>query len=131
MKTVFNNMQNNAVILTTLNGQLDTNGNICSVVKQNDWCLITEQGGVSHLMKTNRYNNLRARHRFVNNTGNDIRYKWSINIITQNGHQLRYDFGEVSLSAGATSFSISVPYKYSSLLAKTDVKRIMVAMMIV
>jgi uncharacterized protein YukJ len=96
-----------------------------------DWSIISDKGGVLHEMKINRYNSQRARHRFINQTGKDVRFKWTINIVTNDGQTLKYDFGDVSLKAGITKYSISVPYKYSQVLAQSNVKRIMVAFLIV
>jgi len=127
---IINTMQNSSVVLTTLKGRLDSNGNIQTICTKDDWSIISENRGVTHHMKTNRYNPMRAKHRFENNTDTDIRFKWAINIVTQNGQNIKYDFGDVFIRAGATAFAISVPYKQSTLV-REEVKRIMVALMIV
>lgn len=119
------------VNLTTLDGKLDSQGNIETISKVNDWSLVSEKGGVDHFIKTNRFNNLRAKHKFVNNTQVQVTYKWTIHIITSSGQRLKYDFGTETIKAGATRFSVSVPYKYSKLLSEDKVSKIMVALMIV
>lgn|GEM_PF-3516270 len=131
MKIVANNHPEAAVVLTTLQGHLDQQGNIKTSCMDQDWSIISDKGGILHEMKINRYNSQRARHRFINQTGKDVRFRWTIHIITHEGQALKYDFGDVSLKSGVTKYSISVPYKYSQVLARSSVKRIMVALMIV
>jgi hypothetical protein len=131
MKIVANHNNEAAVVLTTLQGHLDQHGNIRTICRDKDWCIISDKGGILHEMKINRYNSQRARHRFINQTGKNVRFKWTINIVTNDGQILKYDFGDVSLKSGITKYSISVPYKYSQVLAQTSVKRIMVDLFIV
>lgn len=101
------------VILTRLNSYLDKEGKTDSKMSCKGWYLISEEGGISHYMKANRYNNLRAKHKFVNHTDEEHRYNWSIFFVTDSGKNLKYDFGQVSIKAQAVKFDISVPYAYS------------------
>jgi hypothetical protein len=131
MKIAGNNNRNSSVVLTTLNGHIDQHGNLQSIARLDSWSQVSDKGGVDHYMKTNRYNSLRAKHKFVNNTQADVMFKWSINIITSNGQNIKYDFGTINIKAQATSFTVSIPYKCSHLLAAARIERIMVAIMVI
>jgi hypothetical protein len=49
--------------------------NIRTINRDKDWSIISDKGGILHEMKINRYNSQRARHRFINQTGKDVRFQ--------------------------------------------------------